>query len=93
MTEKENLIIEAVETLAVATNILTDANQHKIFVATLQKQHRTLQQNVWKLIFKAIPIYAASEEHDLRNEGSVNACKSITNFIKEHLDDFYFPHV
>lgn len=50
-------------------------------VEALRMNHRTLQQNFWRMMMQVIKQYSEFR-HDLRNEGSVELCK----FIKEEVE-------
>lgn len=88
---KEEMIEEAVKLISNASNALGSSDKiAKAFVKAIQKDHRTLQQNIWRMIFKAIAEYSEAS-HDLRNEGAVRACKFITDCLKDNR--VYLPFV
>jgi len=53
----------------------------------LQRDHRTLQQNFWRLIVTLAEKYTQAN-FDLRNGDSVTLCRRITE-----LEERYLPHV
>lgn len=55
---------------------------------SMQRQHRTLQQNVIGALFVFIKEYAKIDS-DLRNEGSVEACKKLLPVLEET----YLPYI
>ncbi len=63
-----------------------------LLVEAIRKEHRTIQQNFWRIIISAMMIYAEDEKNpDLRNQASVDMTKKVTKFIKEN--NIYLPLV
>jgi hypothetical protein len=82
----------AVETLANAVNVM--GTREQAFVADvlhrrLDRQHRTLQQNFWRMIAKIIQKVGETPEHyyDLRNEASVKWAQEVSKIEK------HFPFI
>ncbi len=74
---------KAISHLGNAVNNFSYGEQAEEFINQLSRQHRTLQQNVWRMIANTIGEYADTEHFDLRNEDSVNFCKKVTEFMEE----------
>jgi len=55
----------------------------------IMMEHRTLQQNLMRLIMKLIEKWSQQEYYDLRNEGTIKLCKRIMEAVK---DDIYLPY-
>ncbi|MCP4088220.1 MAG: hypothetical protein GY746_00290 [Gammaproteobacteria bacterium] len=49
---------------------------------SIERQHRTLQQDFWRAMFQVIEQYGQSEYFDGRNEQAVQACKNIAEHHK-----------
>jgi len=47
------------------------------FSEEVTRDHRTIQQNTFRLMVACIEKWAAQEQYDLRNEATVKACKEI----------------
>jgi len=93
MTEQEIKIKEAIEQLSNAVNVLGSHNIGKVLSKTIQKQHRTLQQSIWRAIFQAILDYK-NAQHDTRNSASVKACGYLTTFMNDsNYEDFFLPFI
>lgn len=101
MSEDQELseyALEAIEDVRKAYSNLSDAcnmmGMDQLVADTLfkeiQRDHRTLQQTFWRIIFKVMEQYGNSEFHDGRNEASVAACKRIS---LEVLDETHLPFV
>lgn len=56
----------------------------KIFFESIVTEHRTLQQNFWRAMLATMKLVAEHNRFDFRNESSVNFCKKVTEFVKEH---------
>ena len=57
------------------------------FFEAMQKQHRTLQQSFWRLIFDVVKKYAELDKegwYDLRNEASVKACVKLKVWLENN---------
>jgi hypothetical protein len=61
-------------------------------VEALRMNHRTLQQNFWRMMLEVIKQYSEFR-HDLRNEASVELCKFFTEKLKEDEGKTYLPFV
>lgn len=82
----------AVETLTNAVNVM--GTREQVFVADvlhrrLDREHRTLQQNFWRMIGRIIQKVGETPEHyyDLRNEASVKWAKEVSKI------ETYFPFI
>ena len=61
------------------------------FIATMGREHRTIQQNFTKLCFAWIKDLSEREHWDARNEASVRFAKSVMKNVPE--DDQRFPFI
>lgn len=61
------------------------------FVAGVLRQHRTLQQSIFRLFFKCIEAMAQRDDNftDLRNRASRDTCRMLVNGYKEEMRKFY----
>ena len=78
---KEKAIEEAVKNLTDAVNVLGHADLGKMFSDEIQKQHRTLQQGIWRCIVDAAGFYKEAKS-DPRNCMAVEVCKQIYEATK-----------
>jgi len=64
------------------------------FFGELLNQHRTVQQNFWRVVFSTINKYAELKpyQYDDRNKGSHETCKKIADFMREK-DLNYLPMI
>lgn len=70
-----------------------DKNVADIIHLLVTRQHRTLQQTFFRVIFDVIKKYGHEETRfDLRNEDSVNNCKLVKEFLNKE-NKGYFSHV
>jgi hypothetical protein len=76
----------AFEALGYALNNFNYKEQAELFFGRLSREHRTLQQNFWRMMIKVIEKYADSEWYDARNEASVQMCR----VLKTALENNYF---
>ena len=91
-TESLDKMIEIVDTLVQNVNHFDYEDQAHNFFVALSRQHRTLQQNFWRMISKVVDMYGKTEFKDARNEHSVKWCKAvIRHTTSESLN--YFPTV
>ncbi len=74
---------EAISHLGNAVNNFNYGEQSVEFFNQLSRQHRTLQQNIWRMIVNTIREYADTKYFDLRNEDSVKFCKKVQEFMEE----------
>jgi len=60
--------------------------QAEAFFRMLSNEHRTLQQNFWRMMIKVIRKYAETKEgwYDLRNEMSVRMCRGLKVWMDDH---------
>ena len=79
----------AVEALSDYSNY---GHKSKFIVDEVSRQHRTLQQSMFRTMWKCIEHWASldSGHYDLRNEGTVLACKEL---IKVFPNGPYLPLV
>ena len=77
---------EIADTLAHLTNIMSDDDRCRGFVEGLNRQHRTLQQNVMRYFLTWVYKLADLNEdwYDLRNEYSVKCAKKIKEVLGEY---------
>lgn len=90
MNHKE-MIEKGIETLCDGLNSFNFDENVEVIFSTLQNQHRTIQQNFWRAIFKTMERYASDADFDLRNEASVENCRKVSMHGKE--DPFLFPYI
>lgn len=79
------IIEEVVKLFASGVNGFDYQEQLKHFSKAFRSQHRTLQQSMWRVIFKFIGEYAETEHYDLRNEQAVMTCKSILKAMRQEM--------
>lgn len=68
---------------------------HRKFTAVIPTYHRTLQQNLMRLLVQII-IFMADEGNvgtDLRNEGAVRTAKILRDAIRENQDKICLPYI
>ena len=66
-----------------------DTNVAKAMLEVISKDHRTLQQNAMRCLYKVIRLYGESQEgFDARNEASVKWAKSVAD-----AKEVYFPYI
>jgi hypothetical protein len=53
----------------------------------IKTEHRTLQQNFFRMVSTVINAVAKTEYHDERNEASINWCKKVSEI------DAFFPYI
>lgn len=84
---EENKIEEAISLLVSKGMNDFSYKEHvtEAFVA-LSRQHRTLQQSFWRMIFGLITEYAKLEYFDDRNEQAVITCKAIIKGAEKEFD-------
>jgi hypothetical protein len=66
---------------------------YDVFADTVMREHRTIQQNVFKAILKLIEHWAAmsSSHYDGRNEKTVQVCQKIVAALDP--EDFQIPNI
>jgi phosphoenolpyruvate-protein kinase (PTS system EI component) len=90
-TQKETAY-DATKEILDAVNIMgNDKEVVEGIVEALQHNHRTLQQNYWRVMMQVIKEYSEFR-HDMRNEGSVDMCKFIKEQVEKHHKE-YLPYV
>jgi hypothetical protein len=57
---------------------------YKEFAEEVMREHRTLQQSMFRLFITCIYEWAALEHFDLRNEHTVKTCKSIVGVLGKY---------
>ncbi|RKZ71969.1 MAG: hypothetical protein DRQ48_01915 [Gammaproteobacteria bacterium] len=88
---KQN-IEQAVETLFNELNCYGRQDEiTDLLTNAIIKQHRTLQQDFWRVMFDTIKAYGVLDYHDGRNVASVKACKDITSNLE--YDGHYLPRI
>jgi len=70
--------------LSTALNDFNDNERAQAFYECLSRDHRTLQQNFWRMMIKVIMFYADTP-CDPRNEASVQLCKLLSQTMEEGL--------
>ena len=89
---EKKAIVEVVDKLVKVVNVMGHRNENaEHFAEALQRQHRTLQQGTWDVLFKVIAIYAERANADLRNQASLDACKKIAKFMED--EQIYLPFI
>lgn len=78
------VIEEVVKLFASGVNGFDYDSQLKHFSKAFLSQHRTLQQSMWRVVFKFIGEYA-NAPYDLRNEQAVITCKRITLAMRQEM--------
>lgn len=78
------VIEEVVKLFASGVNSFDYQEQLKHFSKAFLSQHRTLQQSMWRVIFKFIGEYTDAP-YDLRNEQAVITCKAIVKAMKQEM--------
>lgn len=78
---------EAWDKFSHAINNFSYAEQAKAFCEVLSNEHRTLQQNFWRMMIQVIKKYAKTKEgwYDLRNEMSVKMCRELSKYLDDRL--------
>ena len=79
---------DAVRHIAGLCNSYNYGEQVKEFHDALTRQHRTLQQSFWRMIYGVSKLYVDAP-YDLRNEDAVNFCRK----LQEALPDEYFSTI
>ena len=74
---------EVVDQLGNVINNFSYDDQADAFFQMLTRQHRTLQQNFWRMIIKVILRYADTKWFDPRNEASVELCKKFKKLLED----------
>jgi hypothetical protein len=89
-TEKE--VMDALVVLSDYSNCLSNDELPNILTSFMEKEHRTLQQNLMKSFIQLIINYSKFRT-DLRNEYTVNTAKKIVEAIKSDIYDekYYAP--
>lgn len=87
-----NEMYESVRGLFERVNHFDYQKQAEQFFSAMTRQHRTLQQNFWRMIAKVMAMYGETEYVDLRNEASKEFCKKVSDYVREH-GVSYFPTV
>lgn len=66
----------------------------EVFVETMMREHRTIQQNAMRVWTKLVERYAELPEthYDMRNEGTVLMCRSIRDKVFVE-NGAFLPHV
>ena len=59
-------------------------NLADILISNITGQHRTLQQDFWRVMTGVITGYGELAYADGRNEGAVNMCKQITAALEQY---------
>ena len=54
----------------------------ELLVDAINRQHRTLQQGLWRTLIQVINLYGKNEYSDARNDDSVRICQEITFHIE-----------
>ena len=73
-----------------------NSEQDAKFIGLVLSDHRTLQQNTFRLMYKLIKAWAIEGERgsfDLRNEATVKACIKITKCLEDEGYGFFLPYV
>lgn len=80
----KNQVKKAVSEFTAALNKmgLEDQVAEAAFVQ-LASEHRTLQQNFWRCVISMAEKYGNEASSDQRNEASKNACKLMTEALKD----------
>ena len=78
---------EAWDKFSHAINNFSYEDQAEAFCEVLSNEHRTLQQNFWRMMIQVIKKYAKMKEgwYDLRNEASVKMCRELGKYLEDHL--------
>lgn len=66
-----------------ACNSLSNIELSDVIFNAVQNEHRTIQQNFWRVMLEVIEKYS-NTSYDLRNESSVKMCQSIMKSINEN---------
>lgn len=83
---------EAIDVIMNAVNIMgSDEKVAKGIIESLQTNHRTLQQNFWRVMMQVIKEYSEFRT-DMRNEGAVELCKYIKEQVETNHKE-YLPYV
>lgn len=86
-------IEKSVDSLCDCLNNFNPNESARLFYFSLIRQHRTIQQSFWRMIFKLIHLYCCAL-FDGRNEASVKACEVLSEFItNDKLNNFIIPMV
>ena len=60
-----------------------DKEHRQMFAYLVMREHRTLQQNLMRLIVTVIKAWAEQDDCDLRNEGTIALAKIFLTVIEE----------
>jgi hypothetical protein len=66
------------------------------FIGLVLSNHRTLQQNTFRLMYKLMQAWAIEGERgnfDMRNEATLKACVKITKTLEEDGYGFFLPYI
>ena len=91
MSRKERSEVAAAD-LNRACNVMNF--DYETFANEVRREHRTIQQNTARVLFKLIQRWAGDYESgnfDLRNEDTVRACKDIVENVS--IDAFNLRHI
>ncbi len=88
-------ITDGKEMAEIFSNFATSLSpEEKEFVEGVTTEHRTLQQNMFRLMYACIKQWSeAGTFHDLRNEQTVKACKKIVALLEDEDYPFYLQRV
>jgi hypothetical protein len=92
MVEKEQFELE--QQVKEFFEILNREQSEEVAIVTaveVQKQHRTLQQDFFRVILTVMELYGQVAETDLRNEGAVRVCRRIGALLEE--GELYLPRI
>ncbi len=81
---------------SIFTNINYFGNEKLVVKAindSIQRQHRTLQQDFWRAMFQVVERYGRTTYHDGRNEQSVRLCATISEHIRVNQELGHLPRI
>lgn len=92
-SEAERMIDNSISTLEQVVNTMSMQRElPKAFAERVRLMHRTLQQSLFRLIWKAIEAWAEdyeNERYDLRNEATCQTCSEIIDKVGNKLFPYF----
>jgi len=87
----KELLRKAMKQISVACNSMAEDDIVEVMTEAITNDHRTLQQVFWRTMFATAKNYSEQPEYcfDPRNEGSGEACRQVTEVLK----NVYMPFV
>jgi hypothetical protein len=88
-------VVDAFKVLSYAINQMgSEEKMATILLRCITRDHRTLQQSFWTIMFKVMEKYGKLDKvrySDLRNEDSIKNCEEVTKVMEEK--NLYFRFI